>query len=132
MSLMERIFDADHCSRWEGIPQDKLADENRRHIAILCKAFACGPYNLPVAWNRVDWRDLSAEFPIRTWGMASFDNDTLTRLVLVSHDEGVRAAIFPRTFRELTVALHTRPAREGRLWERHPTIEQAVADWRKG
>ena len=88
--------------------------------------------------------------------MATYDGAELTRLVIAAHDAAVRVSIRTETYRQidrdsflsrwsdvqarwvetdehpasdapcLTVILHARQ-RDGSLFERHPTIEQAVA-----
>ena len=58
--------------------------------------------------------------------LATFDDDRLTRIVLASHRYGLRAEIDNHGMRGLKILLHNRPSRNGRMWERHPTIEQAI------
>ncbi len=123
----------DHCSRWTGIPQDKLNDFNRRAIGLLCRAYGMGPWNIPVNWQKVEWRYGSGTaFVLNCYGhgLATFDTNRLTRLVIGAHDEMIRVEITPKAFRYLEVAMWPRKSREGSLFERHPTIEQAVESYR--
>ena len=57
---------------------------------------------------------------------ASFDSDRLTKLVFLAHDRCVRVEIEPRAFRYLNITLYKRHLRLGRIFERHPTIEEAL------
>ncbi|MBK6418488.1 MAG: hypothetical protein IPF79_04755 [Ignavibacteria bacterium] len=63
--------------------------------------------------------------------MSTFDSDLLTRLVIASHQYGVRAEIHPCNFHYLEVYLHPRAQREGATYARHPSpfelIERIVA-----
>ena len=58
---------------------------------------------------------------------ATFDNNQLTRLVVMAHDRCIRAELSPRSGRSMTLTLHKRAGRDGRMFERHPTMEVAVA-----
>ena len=61
--------------------------------------------------------------------LSTFDGDYLTRLVVAAHEECVRMTVDPGGPRRLCLRFWSR-MREGRLYERHPTIEQAVASVR--
>lgn len=63
--------------------------------------------------------------------MATFDNSYLTRLLFACHDACVRLQIVQGGPYRFGLMLHKRHKREGSLYERHPTIEQALADWRE-
>lgn len=57
---------------------------------------------------------------------ATFDFDGLTRAVLMAHDRMIRFEIEPSGPRMLGLVLHKRHSREGSMYERHPTIEEAI------
>jgi hypothetical protein len=57
--------------------------------------------------------------------MATFDGDELTRLVLLAHSRCVRVELSNGGPNRLRIAIWGRQ-REGRMYERHPTIEQAL------
>lgn len=61
--------------------------------------------------------------------LATFDHDILTRLVLGAHEYCIRVFIKNGGPRCLKVTLHPRKCREGDVYERHPTIEQAITRW---
>lgn len=63
-------------------------------------------------------------------GIATFDDDTLTRLVFAAHDECLRVELSQSRPGHLKILLHPRNLRDGRFCERHPTLESAVVKWR--
>ena len=70
------------------------------------------------------------ELNTREYRLATFDYSYLTRLVLMSHEWGVRVCINGSGPGMIKIILHKRHSRDGRLYERHPTIEQAIEDYR--
>ena len=62
---------------------------------------------------------------------ATFDFDALTRAVILAHDRKIRFEIAPSGPGMIALICHKRHKREGRMYERHPTIEQAIEDFRK-
>lgn len=122
----------EHCSRWSGIPQAKQTDFTRRAVGLLVSAFRTGVYNLPVNFKNVDWRyGNGVSFTLYSAnGLATYDFDNLTRLVIGAHDECIRVEIEPRTFRHLRINMWPRKGRTGAMFERHPTIEDAIAQFR--
>lgn len=124
----------DHCSFWSGIPQEGLNDFHRKAIGILVKAFRTGVYNLPINWDRArlgggSWPMLAVN--IRTDGIATYDFDRLTRLVIAAHDECVRVEVSPSAPRYLKVSMWPRKGRDGSMMTSHPTIEDAISDFRR-
>jgi hypothetical protein len=73
----------------------------------------------------------------RGWSMShfgslsTFDTDDLTRLVLLAHEKCIRAQVEQGGPNRLRIAIWKRE-RGGRMYERHPTIEQAIAAFRGG
>lgn len=57
---------------------------------------------------------------------ATFDFDGLTRAVVMAHDRMIRLEICPSGPGMLGITLFKRHAREGRMHERHPTMEDAI------
>lgn len=58
--------------------------------------------------------------------LSTFDFDELTQLVVRCHDACVRLTVAPCNMRYLKLMFHPRKGREGHLFERHPTMEQAL------
>ena len=57
---------------------------------------------------------------------ASFDFNQLTRLIVLGHDRMIRVAIERCNMQYFCLVLHKRHNRDGHMYERHPTIEEAV------
>ena len=125
----ETTFPEKHASRWSGIPQSQLNDDNRLHIETLVAGMGCGPWNIQTNWETVNW-SYGTSFVLKSPQLATYDNDTLTRLVIAAHDKGVRVQIGACTPRAIRVSMWTRPDREGSMGKRHPTIETAIAKMR--
>ena len=64
-------------------------------------------------------------------GASTFDYNHLTNLVIACHDFLIRAEISHSGPRMLKILLSSRFARTGCFSERHPTMEQAIANYRK-
>lgn len=60
--------------------------------------------------------------------LATFDFNGLTRLVILAHDRCIRVDVEPSGPQMLKMFLHHR-TREGLVHERHPTLEEAIADF---
>ena len=63
--------------------------------------------------------------------LATFDFDTLTRLVFLCHDWCVRGEIQQSGPGMVKICIWQRQHRAGRMFERHPTLEDALSVWRK-
>lgn len=61
---------------------------------------------------------------------ASFDFDRLTRAVIMAHERCIRLEICPSGPGMLGIILYKRHSRNGSIYERHPTIEEAVQRFR--
>lgn len=65
-----------------------------------------------------------------SFDLATFDGNLMTELVFLAHDKAVRAEIQGSGPKRLNIAIFQR-VREGRMYDRHPTLEEAVEQWRK-
>jgi hypothetical protein len=94
---------------------------------ILSRAYR-GLHNVP-GKLKILGLDL-IEISVPTCTLATFDNDSLTRLVVMAHDECVRMCM--RNSGPGQIYLRFTPRiREGNFCERHDTIEQAIQNIRK-
>lgn len=83
-------------------------------------------------WRRRQPFGRGVVFSVRAGGdFASFDGDTLTRLLFAAHDACVRVEIGGANYQFIKVYLHPRESREGRVFSRHPSIRGAFKEWRK-
>lgn len=112
----------------------QLSDFDKRAVAILAKAFRMGIYNVPVNWEKVDWRfgAIGVRFPMSfSKELATWDFDHLTRLVIAGHDECVRISVDGGKAGRMNITMFPREGREGGMAKRHPTIETAIEDFRR-
>lgn len=63
--------------------------------------------------------------------LATYDFDELTRAVFMAHDRCIRFEVAPSGPGLVRLYLHKRKKRDGAMYERHPTIEAALSEWRK-
>ena len=100
-------------------------------VADLLGEWLYGLYHLDFGEiAHIDWSN-SYHIDLRYYGhLSTYDTDNLTRLILLAHREAIRVEITPRSNRYLTMRFHRRKHDpDGRLeiYERHPTIDQAIA-----
>lgn len=62
--------------------------------------------------------------------MSTFDGNRLTRAVFMAHDRCIRLELCPSGPNLIKFLLHKRECREGGMSLRHPTLAQALADYR--
>ena len=79
----------------------------------LCgKVKECGPNGIQINSSNYGW--------------STYDFNLLTNAVIMAHDRMIRFEISPSGPGLLKFSLHKRKSREGRMHERHPTIEDAI------
>lgn len=102
------------------------------NVANLLDKVFCGIYHLDMGkLQKVDWGDtyvVCVQLYMRN--LSTYDNDNLTRLVVLAHDHCLRVDISARTVKTLELMFHQRKP-SGSYAERMPTIEQHLADIRR-
>lgn len=96
---------------------------------ILGQAFL-GIYHIEKIALKTDWFN---KYWIEVTGLHSlstFDNELLTVLVVLCHDECIRMNVEPAGSRNLRLIFHQRQ-RDGRISERMPTMEDHIESIRK-
>jgi hypothetical protein len=97
-------------------------------VADLLGYLFCGIYHIRTTVERTDWTNpqhIAATLPPRVT-LATFDGGDLTKLVFLAHHMCLRVEIEPAGPRCLRLLFHQRQ-RGGNLYERHPTLAEAVA-----
>ena len=117
-------------TRGWGAAPDEMSPFHRQVAHILGVAFG-GIYNAPVAWDSVEWSAGSwplMHVPVRG-GMATFDGSAMTALVFLAHEACIRVAVAPWAPGHMRLTF-TRRQRDGGTMDRHPTLEERVAEFR--
>jgi hypothetical protein len=111
---------------WAAAP-DKLNAFQTRAINIL-GIVGGGIYNAPIGWNGFRW---SARSISCSWfkGMGTFDFSDMTRFVFLCHEARIRGHVAPLARQYLEISLHERGAAGG-MASRHPSLDEAIAEWR--
>lgn len=109
---------------------ETLSHSQKEAVSLMVEGFRTGVYNLSVNWETVDW-DFGGGicFVVSHHGLATWDFNHLTRLVIGAHDRCIRLDIDARARNYLALMMWPRK-REGSMSQRHPTIEQAIAGFR--
>ena len=111
----------------------KLSDFGRKVADLLGDAFG-GIYHIDefLFKKKVDWSNSwHVQIPYNR-DLATFDFNTLTRLVVLCHDRCIRMSIKPTSPGYLYLQFWSRDGREGDVSKRHPTIETAIELVRSG
>lgn len=101
------------------------------NVADLLNDVWCGIYHIDgkslskVDWTNNDWIRISIY-----GGLYSYDDDKLTRLVVLAHDRCLRLEINPCNFNHLELLFHQRD-RVADFYHRMPTMEDHLALIRK-
>lgn len=118
----------------EWIKQNITADTSElgRDVADFLGDLFRGIYHLnPTSLRKVDWKNPHFVRVTINKGLATFDFDELTRIVVLSHDRMIRVSVEPLARGYLSLLFHKRIAREGSIMERMPFLEDHVAQIRE-
>lgn len=63
--------------------------------------------------------------------LSSYDFSGLTRLVLMAHRDAIRVEVSSSNPNHLRISLHKRERGGDHMWERHPTIEEALEKFKE-
>lgn len=62
----------------------------------------------------------------QTGSLSTFDFDGLTRAVVMAHDRMIRFSVEPSGLGMLSLVCFKRHKRDGSMYEKHPTMEEAI------
>lgn len=106
-----------------------LSDFHKLAVTVIRRGMGTGIYNVQANWEKAEFKSHYMRVTIRCHAWSTFDFSELTRLVIAAHDACLRLQIEPVSRNYMAVFLSPRE-REGGMSQRHPTIEQAVEDFR--
>lgn len=99
----------------------EMSENQRRCYAMLCDAVGGSHHIYGKMFPATD----NGITTVISNSLSTFDNDELTRMVILAHDYCVRLEVSPASSRHLRLYIHARD-REGSIWKRHPNIHRAV------
>jgi hypothetical protein len=103
-----------------------LTPDQQECYALLCDLM-CGEHHVHDIYQFGE----GIQMPLLSHVLSTFDFSHLTKLVFLAHDRCIRAAVTPFGANKLAIVLHKRHAREGKMHERHPTIDEALNCYRE-
>ena len=110
----------------DGISAEAVSPFGEQVANILGDAFF-GIYHLDyVSLKKADWKNNDWIQVTVCGGLSTYDNDGLTRLVVLCHDRLVRLEIRAAAPKYLRLCFSPRKSRDGHMFERHPTLEDAM------
>lgn len=124
MSEHDRTYMNDHRS----MPWADMTPDQRECYELLCD-WRLGEHHLD---GIVRPAGRGIRINTRVHGMATWDFDYLTRLVVLAHDRCIRVEFQSSGPGLIAVVCHKRHTREGDMALRHPTIEDHIALIRRG
>jgi hypothetical protein len=126
----------DDLEKYLGYYTKAQPSESGLRVAALLEEWLGLHHIVESALKRVDW--MNPRYQIiklckhqSPGGLSSFDFDALTQLVFMAHDHCIRVQLGPCNPQHMELVFHPRRSREGGTSRRHPTLEQAVAQWRE-
>jgi hypothetical protein len=113
-------------SEWVALSLKKELSPLGCEVADVIGQVWRGIYHQEKAARKTDWTNPHhIEFVI-FGGLNSFDDDMLTRLIVLCHDRMLRLEIEPCAFRYLRLVFHQRQARMGDISRRMPHMEEHI------
>ncbi len=102
-------------------------------VADLLGELFCGIYHLDdKQLAKVEWNNNHHIVLILGWNsLATFDSNTLTRLVFLAHHLCLRVDIRAKSLNYLELMFHPRVRGTGGYSHMHPTLDEAVAGFKK-
>jgi hypothetical protein len=96
-------------------------------VADLLGDLYLGIYHLnTTSLRKVDWGDPQHIEVVIHRPMATYDENSLTRLIVLAHDRMIRVEIKGAAPNCLRLMFHQRKSREGRLYDRMPELETHI------
>jgi len=93
--------------------------------------FFLGKHHIPGGERRIHKWGSGYSINYNPGDLSTFDFDGLTSLVLMAHRDCIRADISGSGPGMVRLSIWKRDKREGRMYEKHPTIEQAIESFNK-
>lgn len=127
--LSARKRRADNTRGWSAAPE--CLSPFQAKVMDILGMVGGGIYNAPIAWDGVQWRcGRGIAVPWRRHGgLSTFDFSELTRLVFLCHAARIRCCINVHGPSHFLLMFHPR-SHHGAMGERHPNLDEAVADFR--
>jgi hypothetical protein len=110
---------------WAAAP-GQLNEFHKRAFTIL-GIVGGGIYNAPISWKTVFWHPRMISCAWRN-ELGTFDFNALTDFVFLCHAARIRGSIGPRAKCHIEIHLSERRS-EGRMCEKHPSLEEALTAW---
>lgn len=108
--------------RQKTLTKQDMTPDQLACFELLCEAFH-GEHHAP---ERIYAFGRGIKCSAESHRLSTFDFDYLTRLVVLAHDRCVRLEVVASGPGRIGLVLHKRASRDGSMFERHPTIEEAI------
>lgn len=119
----------------EGIQKKRFQNisDFGKEVADILGCVYEGIYHIlkPVLHERVDWEDKRMIEIVLPGTLATYDSDSLTRLVIMCHKHAIRLEIGAAANGYLRLRFHRRSRDGKRMYEYHPSMEEAIDKLKK-
>lgn len=129
MMTIEKFYD-EHSKGdviWFETYRESWMSDDQWLLTLFLYRFFKGFHHIP---TKIKPASRAIEINFRPSFFATFDYDYLTKLVVMAHNWGVRADISGSGPAMIKLKLWKRHKRDGSVSERHPTIEQAISQYK--